>query len=327
MIVNHHIQRFAVCAAIALSLATSALAQTAWPTRPIKIVVPYPAGGVVDVLGREVARHLQDRLGKPVLVENITGAGGTIGSTTVAKAPADGYTLLLGATGPISVGKVLYPDLPYDPKKDFKPIALLGLAPFILVTHKESRFGTVSALIAESKKNRLPVNYGSAGNGTPQHIIGEMFNSATGARLTHVPYRGSMPAIQDLMGKQIDLMFDNPVNLVEHIKSGRLLPLAQTGSKRLSVLPNVPTLREAGVSGFEATPWYGLLGPADMLPSVAQLLNDEINSYLRRPEVLAKWAQMGLESSPMPLAEFEAFLAGEGDKWTSAAKKSMAASK
>lgn len=314
---------------VLLAVATcSAFAQSKVPAGPIKIVVPYSAGGVTDVLGRMVARHLDETLGTTVIVENLTGAGGTLGSAAVATAKADGNTLLLGATGPISVGKELYPDLPYDPGRDFKPIAMIGLAPFIVVTNKEQRFKTIGELVAATKQDKAePVTYGSAGNGTPQHIIGEMFKQATGAQLAHVPYRGSAPAIQDLLGNHIKLMFDNPVNLVGHIKSGRLIPLAQTGAKRLPVIADVPTLSEAGLTGFVATPWYGILAPAGIPADVAQRLNSEINSLLRKPDIVAKLAELGLESTPMSLEELDTFLGKEAIKWGEAARRSNASTK
>lgn len=318
-----HRRRRAIAAAMAAVLAAplGALAQGTWPDKPIKLIVPYSAGGVTDVLGRLVAKHLQDVLKVPVVVDNVTGAGGTIGSAQVAKAPADGSTLLLGATGPISVGKALFPTLAYDPDKDFKPIALLGVTPFVAVTNKSTGFKTLKDVVDAAKHAPGKLSYGSAGNGTPQHIIGEMFKQASGTSITHIPYRGSVPAIQDLIGGQIEFMIDNPVNLLAHIKAGTLVPLAQTGSRRLDALKDVPTMAEAGLPRFEATPWYGILAPRDIPPAIAQRLNEEINAYTQRPEVAAKLAELGMEVRPLSLADFAAFLQREGAKWSAATTK------
>jgi len=296
----------------------------AWPERPVKLVVPYSAGGVVDVLGRMLAKSLEEDLGVPVVVENLTGAGGTIGAAAVARAQPDGHTLLVGATGPISVAKVLFPNLPYDPERDFRPIAMLGISPFVVVTNQSTGWTSVQDLVEASRRKPGTVSYGSAGNGTPQHIIGEMFKQATGASITHIPYRGSIPAIQDLIGGQIGLMFDNPVNLVSHIRSGNLVALAQTGSSRLPILPDVPTVAQAGAPGFDATPWYGLLAPRDVPPGIAQHLNERANAFLGRPEVVDKLASLGMSVQRMPLEELAAFLEQEGRKWSAAASAARA---
>jgi tripartite-type tricarboxylate transporter receptor subunit TctC len=302
-----------------LAAVLPAHAHERWPDRPIKLVGPYTAGGVVDVLGRMVGKHLQDTLKTSVVVENVTGAGGTIGAAAVAKAPADGYTFLLGATGPISVARVLFPSLAYDPERSFQPIALMGVAPFVVVTNKATGWKTIRDVVEASRRDPAAVTYGSAGNGTPQHIIGEMFREATGASLTHVPYRGSMPAIQDLMGGQIKLMFDNPVNLLSHIKAGTLVALGQTGASRMAALSDVPTMVEAGVPGFNATPWYGLMAPRGVPPAVAQKVNQEINAFLQQPAVVDKLADLGMTTRRMSVPEMEAVLQVEGKKWSAAA--------
>lgn len=313
-----------VTAILLSSLATSALAQEAYPKGPIKLIVPYSAGAVTDMLGRLIGKNLQDSLGVPVIVENRTGAGGTIGTDLVAKSAPDGYTLLVGATGPVSVGKALYPKLPYDPANDLTPIAVLTRVPFVVVAHPNEPFKTVADLIAAAKARPNSITYGSAGNGTPQHIIGEMFKQATNTELLHVPYKGSAPATTDLLGNQIAVMFDNPGPLVQHVKAGRLKVLAQTGSERLEAFPDVPTMQEAGVKGFVVTPWYGIMAPANLPAGVAEKLNKEINAALVKPQVVAQLKDAGLTASTMSLGEAKTFMAAEAKKWGEAARNSNA---
>lgn len=290
----------------------------------IKIIVPYSAGAVTDALGRLVAKGLNESYGINVIVENKTGAGGTIGTEQVANAAPDGNTLVLGATGPVSVGKALYPQLRYDPAKDLTPIAIITRVPFVVVVHPDTPYKSVADIIAAAKSNPNGIVYGSAGNGTPQHIIGEMFKQTTNTQLLHVPYKGSAPATTDLLGNQVPLMFDNPGPLMQHIKAGKLRVLAQTGDKRSPALPDVPTLRELGFTGLVAAPWYGILGPGNMPPAIAEKLNKEINAVLRRPDVVARMQEMGLVASQMSLAETKQFLSNEAKIWGDATRKSNA---
>lgn len=306
------------------SFAIPVLAQETYPKGPIKLIVPYSAGAVTDMLGRLVGKNLQESMGVPVIVENRTGAGGTIGTDQVAKSPADGHTLLLGATGPVSVGKALYPKLPYDPAKDLTPIAVITRVPFVVVSHPNEPYKTISDLIAAAKAKPNTITYGSAGNGTPQHIIGEMFKQATNTELLHIPYKGSAPATTDLLGNQIAIMFDNPGPLVQHVKVGRLKVLAQTGSERLAAFPDVPTMQEAGVKGFVATPWYGIMAPGNLPAGIAEKLNKEINAALVKPEVVAQLKEAGLTASNMSLGEAKSFMTDEAKKWGEAARKSNA---
>ncbi|MEN3363429.1 MAG: hypothetical protein V7606_703 [Burkholderiales bacterium] len=316
-------QRMAI-ATLVSATAVSSQAQEAFPKGQIKLIVPYSAGAVTDMLGRLVAKNLQDSLGTPVIVENRTGAGGTTGSEFVAKSAADGHTLLLGATGPISVGKALYPKLGYDPAKDFTPLAVISRVPFVVVANPNQPYKNIADIIAAAKAKPNSIAYGSAGNGTPQHIIGEMFKQATNTELMHVPYKGSAPATIDLLSNQIAIMFDNPGPLVQHIKAGRLKALAQTASTRLATMPDVPTMQEAGLKDFVATPWYGIMGPANLPAPIAERLNKEINAALRKPEVIARLAEVGLTPSPMSLKEMQTFLTGEAQKWGDAARRSNA---
>lgn len=295
-------------------------ADDSYPNRPIKIIVPYSAGAVTDMLGRLVGKALQDSLQAPVVVENKSGAGGTIGTNSAAKSAPDGYTLLLGATGPVSVGQALYPDLSYDPQQDLIPLAIISRVPFVIVANPKQEFNTVQELLAAAKSQAI--NYGSAGNGTPQHIIGEMFKQATDADLVHIPYKGSAPATIDLLGNQIAVMFDNPGPLVQHIKANKLKVLAQTGPQRLPIFHDIPTMVELGYPDFVATPWYGIMAPSGIPDALAKKLNAEINQALSKPETIQALSDAGLTTSPMSLAEAQDFLKGEASKWGDAARRS-----
>lgn len=307
-----------------LTAAVAAHAQEAYPKGPIKIIVPYAAGAVTDMLGRLVAKGLSDSMGVPVLVENRTGAGGTIGTELVAKSPPDGYTLLLGATGPVSVGKALYPKLGYEPSRDLTPLAIISRVPFVVVVHPDQPYRNVADLVAAARAKPNSIMYGSAGNGTPQHIIGEMFKQSANVQLTHVPYKGSAPATNDLLGNQIPLMFDNPGPLVQHIKAGKLRALAQTGEQRASSMPDIPTLRELGYKDMVAAPWYGIMGPGNMPSAISERLNKEINAVLQRPDIVERLTAAGLTTSIMSLDQAKTFLAGEARQWGEATRKSNA---
>ena len=324
MILKTLITRLFIAISITGTSAAIAQIQDTYPKGAIKIVVPYSAGAVTDALARIVAMGLSESFGVSVIVENKVGAGGTIGTEQVAFSPPDGYTLILGATGPVSVGKALYPQLRYDPAKDLTPIAIITRVPFVVVVHPDQPYKNIADLIAAAKLKPNSIAYGSAGNGTPQHIIGEMFKQSANVQLLHVPYKGSAPATTDLLGNQVPLMFDNPGPLMQHIRNGKLRALAQTGDRRSAALPDVPTLREVGITGLVAAPWYGILGPGNMSPAVAEKLNKEINAVLRRPDVIARMQEMGLVASPMTLAETKQFLINEAKVWGDATRKSNA---
>ncbi|WP_197523938.1 tripartite tricarboxylate transporter substrate binding protein [Cupriavidus sp. USMAHM13] len=310
------VQALAVCAA---ALAAAAPAAAAYPERPIRLVVPYAPGATTDALARLVGQSLQARLGQPVVVENRPGAGGTIGTDYAAKAPADGYTLLLGAVGPVSVGRALYPSLPYDPQRDLAGVGLVGSVPFILVAGKRGqRLASLPALLSAARAAPDTIAYGSAGNGTPQHIIGAMFAQASGVRLLHSPYKGSGPAINDLLGGQIALMFDSPVPLLPHIRAGSVVPLAQTGARRSASLPDVPTLAEQGMRGFDAAPWYGIMVPAAVPADIVVRLNRELDAVLAEPQVRQRLLALGVEAQALDVPAFRRFLAQAQARWTAA---------
>ena len=324
MILSVLIKRLVIAIAIFSTSIAIAQTQNTYPKGSIKIVVPYSAGAVTDMLGRIIAMGLSESFGVSVIVENKVGAGGTIGTEQVANALPDGNTLLLGATGPVSVGKALYTQLRYDPAKDLTPIAIITRVPFVVVVHPDQPYKTIADLVAAAKAKPNDIVYGSAGNGTPQHIIGEMFKQSTNVQLMHVPYKGSAPATTDLLGNQVPLMFDNPGPLMQHIRNGKLRALAQTGERRSAALPDVPTMREAGVTGLIAAPWYGIMGPANMPPPITEKLNKEINAILRRPDVIARMQEMGLVPTPMSLPEVRQFLTNEAKVWGDATRKSNA---
>lgn len=232
MFIHNLIKRLVIVIAITGVSAVIAQSQDAYPKGSIKIVVPYSAGAVTDALGRIIAMGLNESFGATVIVENKVGAGGTIGTEQVALSPPDGYTLLLGATGPVSVGKALYPQLRYDPATDLTPLAIITRVPFVVVVHPDQPYKNIADLIAAAKAKPNSIAYGSAGNGTPQHIIGEMFKQSANVQLLHIPYKGSAPATTDLLGNQVPLMFDNPGPLMQHIRNGKLRVLAQTGDRR-----------------------------------------------------------------------------------------------
>ena len=311
---------------ISLCTASFSFSQTvdSYPKGPIKIVVPYSAGAVTDALGRIIAMGLSESFGVSVIVENKVGAGGTIGSEQVALSSPDGYTLLLGATGPVSVGKALYPQLRYDPAKDLTALAIITRVPFVVVVHPDQPYKNIADLITAAKAKPNTIAYGSAGNGTPQHIIGEMFKQSANVQLMHVPYKGSAPATTDLLGNQVPLMFDNPGPLMQHIRTGKLRVLAQTGDRRSAALSDVPTMREVGVAGLVAAPWYGIMGPGNMPPAITEKLNKEINTVLRRPDVITRMQEMGLTATPMSLVEAKQFLTNEAKVWGDATRKSNA---
>lgn len=303
---------------------TSAVSAQVYPTKPVRIVSPYPAGGATDVLARLLALRLQERLGQPVLVENRAGANGNLGSDYVAKATSDGHTLLLAAAGPLVISPALYPKLGYDPVKDFTAIAPIGQVPFLLLAHPTAGAATVADLIRQVK-DKPGIPYASSGNGSPNHIIGEMFKLAAGVQLVHVPYKGSAPALNDLVAGHVPYSFDSPVGAMPHIQSGRLRALAVTSPKRSVALPSVPTLAEAGLARFEsAVPWYGLFGPAGMPRTVVDRLHREVQAWLEQPEVRERLATLAVEPLPLDPEAFQKFVGTERDKWGRAVKQSGA---
>jgi tripartite-type tricarboxylate transporter receptor subunit TctC len=303
-----------IALALAMVLSTAAQAQMAWPTKPIRMIVGFAAGGSTDVTARIIAQALSERLGQPVVIENRTGAGGNIGADAVAKADPDGYTLLMTTSSTFAANPSLYKSLPFDVQKDFAPIALTAFIPNLLVVHPSVPSSNVADFIAYLKANPGKLNYGSAGNGTSQHLSGELFNSLAGVRMVHVAYRGGAPAVSDLLGGQLQVIFAPLVEVVQQVRAEKLKALGITTAKRSPLLPEVPTIAET-LPGYEITLWNGLLAPANTPPEIIEKINRATADALRSAEVKAKLAEQGSEPVGGSPAEFKAFIASELVKW------------
>ena len=305
--------------AVALALLGAVAAPLAaqaqdFPTQPVKIVVPFPPGGTTDILARQLAKELGERWGEPVVVDNKAGAGGTIFSDQLARMPADGYTLMLTATHHV-INPGLYKNLKYDTRTDFTPIAQIAAVPNVLVVHPSFPPRTVQELVAYAKANPGTVNFGSAGAGGANHLSGELFKSMAGVDMVHVPYKGAAPALNDLLGGQIPMMFDSVPGVLQHIQSGKLHALGVTSLKRSPALPNVPTIDEAGLKGFEATAWFGLYAPGRMDPKLRDKLAGDVLQVLQSPGIRSQFAALGAEPGSMTQARFAAFVDAELTKW------------
>lgn len=311
----------ALAAAAAAPLAAQA---QAYPTKPITIVVPFSAGGTTDILARVVGEALKTELGQPVVIDNRAGAGGNIGASLAAKANADGYTLFMGTVGTHAINQSLYKKLPYDPIKDFAPLTRVAMVPNLLVAHPSKPYNSVKELIAYAKANPGKVNFGSSGSGSSIHLSGELFNTLAKVDMVHVPYKGSAPAVTDLLGGQIDIMFDNMPSAIQHVRNGKLKPLAVTTAKRSPELPNVPTIAEAGVPGYEATSWFGLFAPAATPAPVVARLNAALVKVLSDANVKKKIAEQGAEPYSEKPEQFAEFIRKETAKWSQVVKASGA---
>ncbi len=302
----------AVGAALA-PLAWPVGAQPAWPVRPLRLVVPFPPGGLIDTMARLIGPRLAQALGQPVVVDNRPGAGGNIGASEVARAPADGYTLLM-ASPPLTISPALYKSLPYQPAQ-IAPIALLGRVPNVLLVNPAGGIASVADLTARARAQPGKLNYASNGNGTSLHLSAELYKSNTGTFLTHIPYRGAAAALTGLLSGEVDMMFDNLPSAIGQIQAGRLKALAVTTARRSPVLPHVPTLAEVGVPGFDVSAWFGLAGPAGLpVPVVAQL-ERLIARIAADPEVVATMARQGADPAPMDSPALRAFMAADAARW------------
>jgi tripartite-type tricarboxylate transporter receptor subunit TctC len=306
--------RLAVGIVAGLALAGPAKAQD-YPSKPIRLVVPFAAGGATDVLARLVGERLTASLGQQVVVDNRPGAGGNIGSDLVARAEPDGYTILMGAVGTHAINPSLYPKMPYDPVKDFAPVTLVASVPNVLVVNPEVPANSVQELIDLAKANPGELNFASSGNGTSIHLSGELFKAMTGTDIVHVPYKGSGPAVTDLLGGQVQMMFDNMPSSLPHVKAGKLRALGVTSAKRSPALPEVPTIAEAGVPSYDATSWFGILAPAGTSEPVVTRLQGAIVQALGEPEMRQRMADLGAEPVGDTPAEFGQFIAAEIAKW------------
>jgi tripartite-type tricarboxylate transporter receptor subunit TctC len=307
-------------ALVALACALPAFAQQPYPSKPIRIVVPYPPGGFNDTLGRTLAAKLQDAWGQTVVVENKPGGNTLIGTDAVAKAAPDGYTLLVVAF-PFAVTPSLIRNMPYDTVRDFAPIALCAQSPNVLVVNPQVLpVKTVGELIALAKSKPGELSYASTGNGSSNHISMELFESLAGVKLLHVPYKGSAPAVVDMLGGQVQVMFDNAPNVMPQVRAGKLRALAQSGARRSPVAPDLPTVAEAGVPGYEVTVWFGLVAPAATPREIVAKLNAEVLRILAMPDVRERFLAQGVEPLGSTPDEFAMHIRAQMDKWAKVVK-------
>ncbi|GAD22934.1 tripartite tricarboxylate transporter substrate binding protein [Acidovorax sp. MR-S7] len=318
-------------AALALGLGAAQAQTAAWPTKPVRIVVPFAAGGTTDIVARAIAPDLGKAFGQQFVVDNRGGAGGNIGAELVAKSPGDGYTLLMGTVGTHGINRALYAKLPYDPIKDFVPITLVAAVPNVMEMNAEKAkalgIHNVQDFIRYAKANPGKLNMASSGNGTSIHLAGELFKTMTGTYMLHMPYRGSAPALLDMVGGNMDVMFDNLPSSMAHIKAGKLKALAVTSARRSDALPDVPTVEEAGgpeLKGFEASSWFGLLAPAGTPPEIVQRIQQEVAKALATPAVKERLVAQGAIPGGNTPAEFTALIDSEHRKWAQVVKASGA---
>ena len=323
----HHTTRRTLLASLAVAAAGAlplgALAQN-FPTKPITIIVPFSAGGTTDILARIVGQGLTTELGQSVVVDNKPGAGGNIGGSLAAKAAADGYTLFMGTVGTHAINQSLYKKMPFDPVKDFAPLSRVATVPNLLVAHPSQPFKTVKEMIAYAKANPGKITFGSPGSGASPHVSGELFKSMTGTDLLHIPYKGSAPAMTDLLGGQTSVMFDNMPSAIQHVRSGKLRPIAVTTAKRSPELPDVPTIAEAGVPGYEATSWFGMFAPAGTPKPVLDKLHAALIKVLNQADVKKKIAEQGGDVVAETPEQFATFIQAESVKWGKVVKESGA---
>lgn len=303
----------------AAALAVVAFAFTAqaqqWPAKPIKMVVPFTAGGSTDTVARIVSEKLTTRLGQPVIVENKAGAGGALGSDFVAKSPADGYTFLVGTSSTMAIAPYVYTKLPYNPTRDFAPVTLLGVADIIVVVNAEVPIRNTKQLLDYAKANPGKLTYASGGNGSISHLLGEYFNSMAKVSTLHVPYKGDAQMVTDLLGGQVNMAFGTAVAWLPHIKSGKVVAVAVTNPKRSTTLTDLPTLNESGVPGYEAVQWFGIAAPTGTPREVVARMHAEIKAILAMPEVHKRFVELGFDVVGNTPEEFGQFLRDENAKW------------
>jgi tripartite-type tricarboxylate transporter receptor subunit TctC len=302
-----------VIALLAVAAAFAIHAQT-YPSKPVKIIVPFAAGGPADIYARVIAQKLGEAMGQPFIVEDKPGAGSLIGTEAVAKSAPDGYTLLL-MSNTHTVNETLVPNKPYVLMRDFVGVAPINYSDLVLVAHPSLQVSTLGELLKLAKARPGKLNYASSGTGTPYHMAGELFKSMAGVHLVHIPYRGSTGARTDLLGGQVDLMFDAVTTMADHAKAGKVKALATTGAQRSSVLPDVPTMSEAGVPGYEATIWLGLLAPKGTPPALVQRLNEAVSKVTSQPEIRQLWGRQGATPMVMSAAAFDQYIQDDIAKW------------
>jgi tripartite-type tricarboxylate transporter receptor subunit TctC len=318
------LMKVAAAALIAMTGHLSGVSAQAFPAKTVRIVVPQAPGGASDALARIIGQRLSERWQHAVVVENRAGAGGVIGTEAVAKSAGDGYTLLLAYDGTHAVNASLYKSLPFDPVKDFTAVATLANVPFVLAVNASSPAKDVRQFVELAKTSPGKLTYGSAGNGSVNHLLGAMFGKAAGIQLVHVPYKGAAPAITDLLGGSLDSVFTSIPSVISHIQSGRIRALAVTSAKRSAALPNVPTIEESGMSGFAVSPWFGLLAPAGTPAEIVGRINDDVGALLATKEVIEAFSGQGAEPFRTTPAEFTAIVRSDIDKWAVVVRESGA---
>jgi tripartite-type tricarboxylate transporter receptor subunit TctC len=306
----------AVCALAAplLAAAPAARAQDAYPSKPVRIIVPFAAGGPADVYARFLGQRLSESMGQPFVIENRPGAGSVIGTEAVAKAPADGYTLLM-MSNTHTTNESLIPKKPYQLMRDFVPVAPVNYSDLVMVIHPSVPVNNLREFIDLAKAQPKKLNYASSGPGTPYHMAGELFNAMAGVQIVHVPYKGSSGARNDILGGQVHMMFDAIPTMAQNVRAGKVKALGTTGTRRSPVLPDVPTVAEAGVPGYEATIWLGIMAPAGTPKAVVDRLNAAITKVVTSPEVKEQWAKQGAEPMVMTPSQFDAYLREDIRKW------------
>ena len=310
--------------AIVLAAVSAGAFAQAYPAKPVTIIVPWPPGGPSDIAARPMAKALTDETKQTFIIDNRGGAGGNIGTAMVAKAAPDGYTLLITSSAPIVINPSLYKQMPFDPQKDLAPITNLLRVPLILAVHPSVQAKNLQELIAYVNTQKGKIQYASAGNGTPQHLTGELFKATAKVDMIHVPYKGSAPAITDLIGGHVPIMFDSAIAILPHIKGGKVKAIAITSAKRSSILPDVPTFDEAGMKGFESYAWYGFFAPAKTPKEIITKLNADAVKAMKQPEWQKVLADTGSENVGESPEQFAAFIKGEAAKWAKVVKDSGA---
>ena len=312
----------------ALLLLCAALAPPAWaqpfPSKPVKLVIPFPPGGSLDNVGRLLAQKISESWGQQVVIENKPGAGGNIGADAVAKSPPDGYTVVMGALSTHAVNPSLYATMPYDAVKDFSPLSLVAITPNVLIVKTATPIASVKDLVAYAKSHPGKTNFGSGSNGSAGHLAGELFKIETGTDVMHIPYKGGAPALAALLAGDTQFMFDNLANAMAQVKGGTVRAIAVTTAQRSKLVPDLPTMAEGGLAGFDISTWFGLMAPAGTPPDVVARWNAEIVKALNAPDVREKMLAQGAEPAPMSPQEFAAFIAKERDKYAKIVKASGA---